>query len=558
MKQLRLVTFLLRGSRGAMALMVCAGALSGLFSVGVIAVISRALHPDGLSPALLISGFALLVAAKIATGVVSQFLLTRFSQGTILDLSLSLCTRILCTPLRRLERRGPGGILAALTDDVNSVTWAVQCVPALTTNIAIVLGCGAYLAWLSWQMFLWAAAVTIIGALIYKLLNDRSFRLIFAARDARSKLLGHFGTLISGIKELMMHRARRDEFIRGELRPTADEYRRSNLEATTLHSLADAWMQVLLYSLIGMLLFAYPLVSAPPTETLIAYVFAILYLMTPIWSIIGTVPAIMRGQVALQKLEELSISLGPDAPDARATTGGAESVAPARRIEFQQVCFTYERTVEGRAGFALGPIDFRLGAGELVFVVGGNGSGKSTFAKLLTGLYQPHEGVIRVDGVPIQTSCQEEYRENFSAVFSDFHLFDKLLGLSAPDLDTATRQYLELLQIDDKVSLQGRSFSTTELSQGQRKRLALVTAYLEDRPFYIFDEWAADQDPEYKNVFYSRLLPDLRSRGKGVVVITHDDRYFHTGDRVIRLEDGRIVNPGPIAHALRASARSAA
>ncbi len=548
MKKLRLVSFLLRDSRGAMALMICAGVLSGFSSVGVIAVISRALHPDGLSPAALIGAFVLLVAAKVATGVASQLLLTRFSQGTILDLSLSLCNRILRTPLRRLEREGSGRILTVLTDDVSAVTWAVQCVPTLATNVAVVMGCGVYLAWLSWQMFLWAALITAGGSLIYKILNDRSFSHIFAARDARARLLNHFETLISGIKELMMHRARRNDFVGGDLRPAADAYRRSNLEASARHALAGAWVQTLLYSLIGVLLFAYPAITAPPTETLIAYVFAILYMMTPLWTIIGAVPSVMRGQVALQRIEDLGISLGPEAPDTRDTSDD-KNVVPAHRIELLGLRFNYERTADGRDGFAVGPINFSLGAGELVFVVGGNGSGKSTFAKLLVGLYQPQQGVICVDGVPVAANGQEQYRENFSAVFSDFHLFGKLLGLSAPDLSAATHQYLELLEIDRKVSLQGQSFSTTELSQGQRKRLALVTAYLEDRPFYIFDEWAADQDPEYKNVFYSKLLPDLRNRGKGVVVITHDDRYFHTGDRVIRLEDGRIVDPVAVAQA---------
>ncbi|SLM49152.1 ATP-binding protein SyrD (fragment) [Nitrospira japonica] len=127
-------------------------------------------------------------------------------------------------------------------------------------------------------------------------------------------------------------------------------------------------------------------------------------------------------------------------------------------------------------------------------------------------------------------------------VFSDFYLFDKLLGLDESSIESQAHSYLARLQIDHKVTINGRAFSTTELSQGQRKRLALVTAYLENRTIYVFDEWAADQDPEYKEVFYRQLLPDLRARGKSVIVITHDDRYFHLGDRVVKLEEGRIVD----------------
>jgi putative pyoverdin transport system ATP-binding/permease protein len=97
------------------------------------------------------------------------------------------------------------------------------------------------------------------------------------------------------------------------------------------------------------------------------------------------------------------------------------------------------------------------------------------------------------------------------------------------------------LQLDRKVTVADGVFSTVELSQGQRKRLALVMTYLEDRPFYVFDEWAADQDPLFKELFYTVLLCDLKSRGKTVVVITHDDHYYHVADRCVRLEDGRIV-----------------
>jgi putative ATP-binding cassette transporter len=178
----------------------------------------------------------------------------------------------------------------------------------------------------------------------------------------------------------------------------------------------------------------------------------------------------------------------------------------------------------------------------VVFVVGGNGSGKSTFAKLLTGLYSPQAGLIRLDDHPVSDENREWYRQHFSAVFSDFYLFDDLLGLSAPDLDSRAEEYLARLQLDRKIELARGRFSSTALSQGQRKRLALLTAYLEDRPICVFDEWAADQDPAYKEIFYRHLLPELRSRGKAVVVITHDDRYFHLGDRVIKLDYGKVVS----------------
>ena len=178
--------------------------------------------------------------------------------------------------------------------------------------------------------------------------------------------------------------------------------------------------------------------------------------------------------------------------------------------------------------------------GELVFVVGGNGSGKTTLGKLLVGLYTPESGEISLDGVAVGPENVEDYRQLFSAVFSDFYLFDRLLGLEAPNLDDRARGYLHMLQLAHKVSVRDGAFSTIDLSQGQRKRLALLTAYLEDRPVYLFDEWGADQDPIFREVFYRQFLPALRERGKTAIVISHDDRYFDVADRLIELEYGRV------------------
>jgi putative ATP-binding cassette transporter len=210
-------------------------------------------------------------------------------------------------------------------------------------------------------------------------------------------------------------------------------------------------------------------------------------------------------------------------------------------VQWNDVVFSYGEEKGVEMPFSLGPISLDLHPGELVFVIGGNGSGKTTFVKVLSGLYQPSQGHVTLDGKMITDANREWYREHFSVVFSDFHLFNKLLGQSNSQTESLAHQYLRLLHMDQKVMVRERAFSTLDLSQGQRKRLALVTAYLEDRPIYVFDEWAADQDPQYKEIFYKTLLPDLRERGKLVIVITHDDRYFHLGNQVIKLEDGKVV-----------------
>lgn len=527
---------------GSMAwLMLCAGVLSGLLSAGVLALINYVLHHPSDHSLLVLLGFVGLVAGKILANLGSHVLLVRFSQDTILDLSLSLCAKIVRAPLLRSERRGAAHILITLTDDVSWVTWAIQCFPNFLMSGALVVGCGIFLAWLSWSVFLGVLGVTVVSVLGHQWLHTNVRDILAASREARAELFHRFRSLTDGLKELLMHRARRQEFVDEEVRGAAELYRKTNLEATRIQALLEAWNQVSLYSLIGFLLFLFPSFGLISPEVLTGYIVAMIYMIGSISSIISIVPTLERGQVALENIERLGISLdvGLEHVRTKEVVGLEPAISPI--VQWTDVVFSYGEDNGAETPFTLGPISLELCPGELVFVIGGNGSGKSTLVKVLSGLYQPLQGDVRLAGTMITNENREWYREHFSVIFSDFYLFKKLLGQSDSQVHRLAPQYLRLLHLDQKVTVRDRAFSTLDLSQGQRKRLALVTAYLEDRSIYVFDEWAADQDPQYKEIFYKTLLPDLRERGKTVIVITHDDRYFHLGNQVIKLDDGKVV-----------------
>jgi putative ATP-binding cassette transporter len=201
---------------------------------------------------------------------------------------------------------------------------------------------------------------------------------------------------------------------------------------------------------------------------------------------------------------------------------------------------SYFSEAEGRL-FTLGPLNLTIEPGTLLFIAGGNGSGKTTLGKVLAGLYAPHTGEILLNGEPVSQCSLDAYRQYFSAVFSDFYVFETLLGIPSDAIRKYGPGMLNRLRLDRVTQIHDGRFSRVDLSQGQRKRLALLTAFLEDRPFYLFDEWAADQDPVFREIFYREILPSLRSAGKTVIVITHDDRYFSTADRLISLENGKIT-----------------
>ena len=536
----RFMYFLVQRSRSMLAAMVGAGALSGICSAAVLALINRVLqqrHDEGV---LLALGFVAVVGGKLFTQVFSQLMLARFSQDNTLELSLKLCEKILKAPFHRIESQGPSNILVTLSDDVSMLAWAIQCLPTLAMNAAIVAGCGIYLAWLSLPTFLLVVAATLLGAWGYHWLHTRAFATIYSSREARALLFRQFRALTEGIKELVMHHRRRKEFLETELYGAADLYRRNSIEASKQYAFAEAWSQMAFYAMIGVILFVFPRLFSLPSESLIGYVVVLLYMMNPIWGIIGVLPTLEKGQVAFDNIQRLGVSLDEWVQSDNVEVSAEPVTHPI--VQLKGVAFTYTRDAKREHSFQLGPIDVEIAPGELVFVIGGNGSGKSTFVKVLAGLYSPQQGEIRLGETVVSDTNRPWYRDHYSVVFSDSYLFEKLLGVDDALVESQAKSYLSRLRMDHKVEIKGRTFSTTDLSQGQRKRLALVTAYLEDRAIYVFDEWAADQDPEYKEIFYRELLPDLRARGKSVVVITHDDRYFHLGDRVLKLEDGKVVD----------------
>jgi putative pyoverdin transport system ATP-binding/permease protein len=533
---MRLLLFLGRRSWTLGIGALAAGATSGLCAAALIALINRSLNRPDPWGITLVWGFTGLVLVRVISGGAAQILANYFSQRVLAGLCRDLSRGILAVPLPRLEAIGMPRMLVTLTEEVAVIAWAIQSLPGLAINLAILGGCAVYLAWLSWPIFLGVSGFVAVGTSTFLLLlqpAQRQWRQLWRHRE---RLVGHLRALIDGMKELKLHAPRREAFLSGSLGDALEAVRQASLHGAIRQAVASAWSQALFFLLVGILAFGMASLREGRSEALTGYLLVAIYMTNPLWSVIDTWPSIARGSLAVEGVMELTSWL--DAGSAPASA--AQPSTRWERLELKGVIFAYPAE-NGTKPFQLGPLDFTLQPGEIVFVAGGNGSGKSTFAKVLTGLYPPEAGEIRLDGNLVTETTREWYHGHFSAIFSDFHLFDRLLGLTSPDLDARARAHLARLELDGKVQVENGVFSTTALSSGQRKRLALLTALLEDRPIYVLDEWAADQDPHFRDIFYTALLPELRRRGKAVVVISHDDRYYGLGDRTVRLAYGQVA-----------------
>lgn len=532
---MNLLRFLLRTSWVSLTLAVLAGLISGGCNAALIAVINRALREP--SAIALAWSFAALCLLQFLMNLCAEALLIRISQGAVSNLRLLLSNQILASPLRHLEEIGIHRLLASLTDDIRAISDAILRIPFFCVNLASVIGCVVYLGTLSWTALFWTLGFLAIGIFSYQFPTIRATNLLELARKREDKLFSHFRAITEGVKELKLNSQRRHAFIGEELQPTITKYRDNQVVGLTILSAAAAGGDLLAFGLIGLLLFVLSSLQNISGSILSSYVLTGVYLVGPLAYCIEILPNLITASIALSKIESLGLSLATNST--RGITTPLEQISCWQSLELIGVTHAYYREQEF-SRFVLGPIDLTLYPGELIFIVGGNGSGKSTLVKLLTGLYIPETGEICVDGKLITDKNREWYRQHFSVVFSDFYLFERTLGLGGSDLDSQIQHYLVKLQLEHKVQIKNGKLSTTALSQGQRKRLALLAAYLEDRPIYVFDEWASDQDPIFKEIFYTQLLPELKNKGKTVLVVSHDDRYFHLAERVVKLEDGKL------------------
>ncbi len=535
---MKIVRFLLRASPRMTALTAIVSLLSGAFNGGLVVVVHQALTrlDEGL-PSWLLIAFCVVGAGKLLTGYLSEILLTGSAQRSLATLRLDLVRRLQRVPFRDFEQLGQGRVLSALTDEIGALNQAMYTLPAFAINVAMILGGAAYLVYLSPATLLLLGLYSLLGAVLYRGVLRRAYGLLGQARTVRDVLQRHFIALAQGMKELKLHRARRDAFTKQEFRATADRLLELDVDAHARFMLAHITTHLLLFVLIGLVIFVLPGALDLSGAAVSGYVLTALYLMGPMSGAAAALPVFSQASVALDRLEQLGLAVREREREPTSTNALPERF---ERVELRGLGCRY-----GEPGspedFQIGPIDFSLRPGEIVLVAGGNGSGKSTLAKLLTGLYHPDSGELLWDGRAVTDENRDGYRQLFSAVFSDFYLFETLLGLEDPALDARAARLLETLALSSKVRVEGGALSTVELSTGQRKRLALLTAYLEDRPIYVFDEWAADQDPAFKRAFYGELLPDLKARGKAVLVISHDDAYFHVADRRFVMREGRLA-----------------
>jgi putative pyoverdin transport system ATP-binding/permease protein len=519
----------------SLAIMTALSALSTSVLLWVVDLAAKDAAKGTLSVRLL-----LLFAVTITLfGVTHNYVLVTASQdveGLIHRLRVRLFDAVRRADLVTVERVGRAALHGALTQDTQTLARTLPMLVIGGQQATMLVFLALYLAWLSpiacvmafsFAGFAVALRFSRMAAL------GQSMR---AAMGAEMSVFDGLTDLLRGFKEVRMSVRRADGVI-DDLAHASDTARRVNTGMKAQWGREFALLQALFYVLVGLMVFVVPLFTTSYHEVVVPATMAALFIVGPVGTLAHVTPLVTQTEFALANIESMATLLSTAAGDSPDETARALD-QPPQRIALRNASFSYADAA-GNPIFSVGPLSAEFHAGEITFVTGGNGSGKSTMLRLLTGLMPLSGGSLLADGEPVEPERMQSYRDQISAIFSDYHLSRRLYGVADPD-PVRARALLERLEMQDKANVQDGAFTTVDLSTGQRKRLALVVAQMEDKPVIVLDEWAADQDPHFRRVFYEELLPEMKAKGKIVICVTHDDRWFGLADRVYHMNEGRI------------------
>ena len=526
-------------------LLVCAGMLGAfagaLYALIIPTVLAELTRQSGTAaPAGVLAGagagaFFLLCVLILVAKAASIIMVNNIAKEASGALRLSIAARIGAMSTDGMESEGLPRLLNVLVEDVNMVTGAAVAIPMLLVSSVTVVGMMGYLATLDLTIFGIGIVAIALGVLMFALPVSMAGKLYRRARIQRDLIQEGARGLVSGAYELKLDRVKAARYLHEEVElPQRASLRFEKLGDALLHIAGNA-SDLLSFFVIGLVVFILPRhMDLPPSHGI---VMAMLYIAGPIAAILAQMRQLQLGQVAVARIG----ALDGHAEDI-ADSGDSATFAQWSRFGVRAASYRYPQPAgASEAGFALAPASIEFERGQINFIVGGNGSGKSTLSKLISLHYQPATGGVYFDGCRIDRANLAAARLRVAVIFSNYYLFPKLYRAPGEADQAKIARWIDALGLRGKTECIDGRFTTTKLSDGQRRRLALLVALLEDRDIYIFDEWAADQDPAFKQIFYRDILQEMKRDGKLVIVITHDDRYFDCADRVIFMESGAIT-----------------
>lgn len=513
--------------------------LVGVMNTGIVGLINQAVDEvvSNQSTASTFALFALLLVTYLVVTKRSSKENIYSTQRMIYKFKLKIMRDVYNSDLETIENIGRDRINEILIRDSQMVSQSLVPIVSALQSFSTLVFLSIYLATVSVTGFL-IIAITLALILLV------SVRFVSKTAQEFSKLVREetrvnllYSSFLHGFKEIKMNSLKGYQ-LTSEL--MSESYKVNDQKSGVILRVASFMngLESVLYLVVGIMVFVVPILSSEFSEKIPTSATTALFLAGSLTGLIFSVPTLTQANASARSLNDLAFDLKSRLNQEAETTTNVEIPERVDSLNFSDVVYDY-RALDGVTPFKLGPISYTFECGKVYFIRGNNGSGKTTFLRVLLGLYPPSSGQVVANGnLKVDTHTQS-YRDQFAVVFSDFHLFKKLYGTSEVK-EEETDKLIEMLELQGKISVHDKAFTTISLSTGQRKRLALIVAILEQRQFIILDEWAADQDPHFRFIFYTQIIPYLKSLGKTIIAVTHDDAFYHCADELMYLKMGSI------------------
>jgi putative ATP-binding cassette transporter len=528
--------------------------LGGVSTAAILAALNTGMHPTDAAAATNLWGVTLFIVSLflfVKTQLYVTVTTTAEIEAIINKIRLRLMDHVRRSELLALEDVGRARIVAAITSETAVLTQASNMLCYTIQGAVLIFFVAIYVAYLSMAAFLTTIAVVLIAGVIFHHKNKQLLEEKQRSAVWERRLYDRLTDFLDGFKEIRLNKGRSNDLFEDAIN-VSDTAAGIKIKTQSETFKVIVISQVSMYVLLAAVVFVAPqFSSALSGASLTKTTTALMFIVGACFGLVQSIPVLLNANAAAARIEELDQLLS----EAAGTPADERDEAEPTRfssIEMRNIVFRYVDKFSDTT-FQIGPLDFTLTAGELVFITGGNGSGKSTFLRVFAGLYPPMSGEVVFDGRRVNDFTRDAYRSLMSGIFFDYHLFQKLYGIPDPN-PQEIQQLLAKFRLGDKTGLVNGEFRTLDLSGGQRRRLALIVSLLEKRPIILLDEWTAEQDPEYRRKFYDELLPGMLRSGATVVVITHDDRYLdelNLPARKVRMEEGRIVENRMIGAAVQ-------
>ena len=456
-------------------------------------------------------------------------------ERVIRDVRERISHKIKRSELLSIENMDTTKIFTRLTRDTSLISQSASEILSTAQSLIMVFFALIYIFIISAPMFFIIIIALGITIAIYTIFSQDVQRDLNTNSKVEDIFYNSLDSAISGFKEIKINRKKR-----ADLYDYQDEIlnRLYNLKIDLSEKFIAMIMftEVFLYILLGVIVFVVPHLIIEDSITVIQITASLLFIIGPIDNAIYIFPLASKTRRSIKNIRKLEALIDKNMVEHPQDI--IEDFTNFKSIDIRDMEFKYINR-DNETLFAIEPVNIKINRGDMIFVVGGNGSGKSTFIKTLLHLYTPSSGGIYLDDDLIDEYSASSYRDLFAIILNDFYLSNKVYGVENIDYRLVNK-LLKEMQLDNKTKFIDGEFTNIELSTGQRKRLALIVSILENKEIYVFDEWAADQDPEFRKYFYKKILKRLKAQGKTIIAVTHDDKYFNLADKIYKMKDGKM------------------